>query len=276
MQYIQILFEKIDEVKKDMLIAMLGNIGYDGFEEEENLLKAFIPKINFDKNLLDNLIDIKQIKYLKSVIKEKNWNEIWEADFTPIEIYNPITSKPFVCIRAGFHKAQKSFEYDIIITPKMSFGTGHHPTTHLMVEQMSQINFHGKSVIDFGTGTGVLAIIADKMGSAHITAIDCDDWSVNNAIENVKNNNCKNISVIKAETIKDIYKGDIILANINLNIITDKISEIKNACHAGATILFSGIMEHDEKNIIEVLKNAQIKITHIFKRENWLAITTVC
>jgi ribosomal protein L11 methyltransferase len=276
MEYLQIHFTPITETQSEILIAQLNEIGFDGFEEEANELKAFIPSANFDENLFNSIVDTNIIKYTKSIIKKQNWNAIWEADFEPIEVAYPYSSKPFVYMRAGFHEAKEGYEYDIVVTPKMSFGTGHHATTFLMVQQMSQINFVGKTVIDFGTGTGVLAILADKMGAEHVLGIDCDDWSIENAEENAAINNCKNISLLKAETIPtQAEKVDIMLANINLNIISENILAIKNAVKPSATVLFSGIMLHDELNIINVIEKEGFIINEIFRKDNWLALMCV-
>jgi ribosomal protein L11 methyltransferase len=276
MEYLQIHFTQITETQSEILIAQLNEIGFDGFEEETNELKAFIPSANFDENLFDLVVDINILKYTKSIIKKENWNAIWEANFEPIEVAYPNSSKPFVYIRAGFHEAKEGFEYDISVTPKMSFGTGHHATTFLMVQQMSQIDFAGKTVIDFGTGTGVLAILADKMGASQILGIDCDDWSIENAAENTDINNCKSITLLKAETVPpQAERVDIMLANINLNIISENILAIKNAVKSSGIILFSGIMLHDEPNIIKVIEKEGITIKEIFKRDNWLAIMCV-
>jgi ribosomal protein L11 methyltransferase len=276
MEYLQIHFSPITETQSEILIAQLNEIGFDGFEEETNELKAFIPSANFDESIFNLIVDINTLKYTKSIIKKENWNAIWEADFEPIEVAYPNSSKPFVYIRAGFHEAKEGFEYDIVVTPKMSFGTGHHATTFLMVQQMSQINFTGKTVIDFGTGTGVLAILADKMGASQILGIDCDDWSIENAEENAGINNCENIRLLKAETVPpQKEKVDIMLANINLNIISEHILAIKAAVKSNGIILFSGIMLHDEPNIINVIEKEGIIIKEIFKRDNWLAIMCV-
>jgi ribosomal protein L11 methyltransferase len=276
MEYLQIHFTPITLEQSEILIAQLNEIGFDGFEEETGELKAFIPSVNFDENIFNSIIDTSKINYAKSIIKKENWNAIWEADFEPIEVAYPNSSKPFVYIRAGFHEAKEGFEYDIVVTPKMSFGTGHHATTFLMVQQMSQINFVGKTVIDFGTGTGVLAILADKMGAEHIVGIDCDDWSIENAAENAAINHCKNIELLKAATIPtQTEEVDIMLANINLNIISENILAIKDAVKPNAIVLFSGIMLHDEVNIVNVIEKEGFIIKEIFKKDNWLAIMCV-
>ena len=275
MDYIQLEFNNISENEKEIVIALISDIGFEGFEEDENTLKAYIKIEIFDENLLNSINEISNIKYLKSIIKEQNWNEKWETDFEPVIVNYPETYKPFVYIRAAFHKPDNTFEYDIEVTPKMSFGTGHHATTHMMVANMSYINFKNKSVIDFGTGTGLLAILAEKMGAKKVLAIDNDEWSINNAKENIEVNKCTGITILQAETIPEGNKADIILANINLNIIKANIEAIKNAASSGTVFLFSGIMLHDEKQIIETLESAEIMIKNIFRRENWLSILAV-
>ena len=208
-------------------------------------------------------------------LKTNQTPEKWESDFHPVEVINSATSKPFAYIRASFHAAAPAFEHDIIVTPKMSFGTGHHATTFLMVLNMQSINFTGKTVIDFGTGTGVLAILAEKLGAASVVGIDCDDWSIDNAKENLTANDCTKVSIVKAETIPSEYKAEIILANINLNIIAANINEIKAACVPGTQLLFSGIMIHDEKKILEVLSMGRLTVREVYRQEKWLDISDV-
>ena len=275
MDYIEILFENLAEHETELMIALLAGIGFEGFEEENKVLKAFIPAVKFDEDVLDNIIEVKNIKYLKSVIKSQNWNEIWESDFQSVLIYYPNTEKPFVKILAHFHKPDPSFLFNISVTPKMSFGTGHHATTHLMVAHMSEINFKEKAVIDFGTGTGVLAILAEKMGASKVVAIDNDEWSINNAIENVEVNKCSNIKVLQAETISANLKAQVILANINLNIIKQNISAIIDAADIDAILLFSGIMLHDEEKIRTVLKEAGLKIEAVYRKDQWLSLKAI-
>ncbi|MCY7292151.1 MAG: 50S ribosomal protein L11 methyltransferase [Ferruginibacter sp.] len=241
MDYIQLLFRDISEDEKDVLIALLGNIGFEGFEEETDTLKALIPQSDYDENLFNSVIYLNNLKYSKSIIKEKNWNEKCESDFEAVSVNDPTTSKPFVYIRAAFHKPANSFKYNIEVTPKMSFGTGHHATTYLMVANMSYIDFNDKSVIDFGTGTGVLGILAEKLGAKTVLAIDNDGWSIKNAEENVAVNNCNLITIECAETIPQGNKADIILANINLNIIKANITAIKNASSERTVFLLAAL-----------------------------------
>ena len=272
MEHIQILFENIKDDKKEILIALLSNIGFDGFEEEQQNLKALIESRKFDEILFSRIIEINDVKYSKSIIKEENWNEKWESDFEPVAVNHPVTNEPFAFIRADFHKPNPTFLHDISVTPKMSFGTGHHATTHLMVAHMSEIDFKNKSVIDFGTGTGVLAILAEKLGASHIVGIDNDDWSIANAKENISVNDCYKIKLEKAETITNGLKAEIILANINLNVIKENIDAIVSAADQNATFLFSGIMLHDQNMIETVLNDAHLKMEILKDKDGWLLL----
>ena len=274
MEYYQFIFEAIPKDKNDILIALLADAGFSGFEEEENKLIACISSNDFDEELFKRIIQLVKAEYSTSIVKEINWNAKWESDFEPVIVLHPESQMPFAIIRANFHQPSAQVMHDIIITPKMSFGTGHHATTYLMIERMSLQSFLNKSVIDFGTGTGVLAILAEKMGAAKIDAIDNDDWSINNAKENIENNNCQKINLYKEETTSTIKKANIILANINLNVIISQLDGIINACEAGAVLLISGILVQDKAIILKALKEKNIKIINCFERNNWLAIET--
>src|SRR5205809_4226575 len=163
--YLQFVFDIKDENVKDILIAQLSDIGFNGFEEHEKGLIAFIDSSNFVDDAFNNVTDQHNISFSREMIAEQNWNSIWEENFQPVIIRN------LVAIRAHFHQPITTVQHEIIVTPKMSFGTGHHATTYLMLEQMTSINFAGKSVLDYGTGTGVLSIYAEKLGAAAIKAI---------------------------------------------------------------------------------------------------------
>jgi ribosomal protein L11 methyltransferase len=213
MRYIELKIEVTDSRQKEMLVAQLSVVGANGFEEEKNLLKAFIAPENYNEWEAKQIIEQTGLTYSISIIEERNWNAEWEADFKPVLVGD------FCGIRAAFHKASDSVKHDIIITPKMSFGTGHHATTHMMVKAMEGLDFSNKTVFDFGTGTGVLAILAEKAGAKAITAIDNDEWSINNAIENFNSNSCHKILLSNNKEITGEGVFDIILANINRNII---------------------------------------------------------
>ncbi len=225
-----------------MLIAELSTIGFDGFEEGEDL-KAFIPSDNFDEAELVGITSAHKLSFKKTVIEETNWNALWESNFQPVIVDD------FVAIRADFHERIKNVEHDILITPKMSFGTGHHATTYMMVQQMREIDLTGKTVLDFGTGTGVLAILAEKRGAKNIIAADNDDWSITNAEENIQKNNCSNIELKKTDNAEMAGHFDIILANINKNIILENLSSLVSQLSVKGTLLLSGLLEEDETDI---------------------------
>lgn len=272
MPYYQFSFSEISEEKAELLVALLDNIGFEGFEQTENELIAFIQKAQLNNETFENIIFQMKVNYIKSEIEDTNWNKEWESNFQPLTILYPETNKPFCHIRANFHPVSNEAEYEIIITPKMSFGTGHHATTALMIEQMALLKFTGKSVIDFGTGTGVLAILAEKLGAVKIVAIDHDDWSMNNARENVGANNCLKIKCIKGETTLSDFKADIILANINLNVILSNLKDLKESCSKEAVILFSGILIEDESTLANALESNEFTINYINKKTGWALV----
>lgn len=265
-EYSKIHFEDNDPGQNEVLIALLSEAGYYGFEETKNSLSAYIEQQNFDEIELNKILEIINVKYTKSVIKEQNWNAEWEQGFEPVQV------NKFASIRAGFHAPLTDVEHEIIITPKMSFGTGHHATTWLMMEQMSRLDFTGKSVLDFGTGTGVLAILAEKMGAINILAIDNDDWSIENARENIMANGADKIVIEKASAISPLKKYDIILANINLNVILASMPEIAQSIKAGGKILLSGFLEADIPAIENELKLFKLEPSSITNRNGWVCV----
>lgn len=276
MEYIQITIEHITQETSDRLIAHLNEIGFDGFEEEEQTLKAFISEAQYDHILFENFIEQNNLKYSKSIIKETNWNEKWESGFEPVSIYYLKYKSPFVYLRAGFHAPNPAAIFDLVITPKMSFGTGHHATTHLMIQEMAECDFKDNFIIDFGTGTGVLAILAEKMGANEVIGIDNDDWSISNAIENIEANHCNKIKLIKAGScIKAHKKADVILANINLNIIKENLLSIKENTISNGIVLFSGILKSDLDDIEKSIQSTGLKILKVLEKDNWLLIKAV-
>jgi ribosomal protein L11 methyltransferase len=268
MNYISYLFHPENEGKAEQLIALLSNQGFEGFEEEPETLKAFIAEDKFDQAEFDSVIHtFPSISYEKEIVENINWNAAWESGFEPVIVHD------FAAVRASFHQPVQGVQHEIIITPKMSFGTGHHATTFLMIEQMAGINFIDKKVLDFGTGTGVLAILAEKMGANSITAIDNDDWSIENAKENITANDCHHIILEKAESIITGSTYDIILANINLNVILANLEAIQAAANAGATILLSGFLSTDGAQMKENLEKSGFIDISIFQKGDWLCIS---
>ncbi|MEP7238242.1 MAG: 50S ribosomal protein L11 methyltransferase [Ferruginibacter sp.] len=266
MNYLQIDFETINEGEAEILVALLADAGFESFEETENSLLAFIKEDGFEENSLEEILKIIPVNYAITVVPQQNWNAQWESSFEPIIVNN------FVGIRAAFHQPIKDVKHEIIITPKMSFGTGHHATTYMMIEQMEGLDFAGKSVIDFGTGTAVLAILAEKMGAVAINAIDCDEWSIENSIENAASNNCTNINLIKAETIATGAVYDFILANINLNVIMANLHAIIAVSQKGTFILLSGFIKADEAEMKQALSANGIETLKAVQTGEWICI----
>jgi ribosomal protein L11 methyltransferase len=265
-KYIQLQFSDTGKEQNDQLVALLADIGYTGFEEEENTLKAFIAEENFSSDDLEDVLKIIPAPYTKNIVQEENWNAQWEGSFEPILVND------FVGIRAYFHPPIEHVKHEIIITPKMSFGTGHHATTYMMIEQMEALDFTGKNIVDFGTGTAVLAILAEKVGAAKIDAIDHDEWSIENSIENVAANNCNHIKLIKDETISTGAAYDIILANINLNVIISNMDAIKAAGKTGTYVLLSGFTKADEAVMLEKLEKNRVYPLKTNQKGEWISI----
>lgn len=266
MNYIQIEFRTEEAATIDILIALLSQSGFESFEEEENILKAFIKEDAFKKNSLNDIIKIVPVKFITTIIPTQNWNTQWESSFEPVLVND------FAAIRAGFHLPVKNVKHEIIITPKMSFGTGHHATTYLMISQMSHLIFVDKSVLDFGTGTGVLSILAEKMGAKSIHAIDNDDWSIENTRENISANNCSRIKVNKGDTIAGNSKYDIILANINLNVISQNLRVIAGVSEKGTLILLSGFLEKDTAELSANIHSNHISIIQEEQKGGWVCL----
>ena len=195
---------------------------------------------------------------------------MWESNFQPVIV------DQFVAIRADFHDPISQVQHEIVITPKMSFGTGHHPTTFMMVQQMNSIDFRGKTVLDFGTGTGVLAILAEQLGAEKIVAIDHDEWSISNAAENFLRNNCFRIELKNASTPATGASFDIILANINKNVILDNFSILVSQLRKGGVILLSGLLKDDEQEIVNTGKDYLLVYAGNSKRDNWLCLKFLC
>ncbi|NHA03653.1 50S ribosomal protein L11 methyltransferase [Mucilaginibacter sp. HC2] len=273
MNYYELLFTTIttEDYQQDLLINALGEIGFDTFEELEFGFKAYIPTDDFDEQQLkEHLLpyrDMFTFSYEIALIPQKNWNEVWESNFEPIEIGDKIY------VRATFHPARPAFPYEIVIDPKMAFGTGHHQTTSMMLELILENDFAGKKVLDMGCGTGILAIMAAKLNAAEITAIDYDPVCYDSTIENSALNHITNITPLcgSKEVIPE-EQYDIILANINRNILLDQMERYTQVLKAGGEIYFSGFYESPDLEIItdEARKYGLKYITHK-KTNDWVA-----
>jgi ribosomal protein L11 methyltransferase len=251
--------------KCEILTATLSEIDFYAFQENQNILSAYIKEEHFDEELLiSNLKDICN-HYTKIIIPDTNWNQKWEDEFTPVVIQD------FVAVRAAFHQPVKRVKHEIIITPKMSFGTGHHATTYLMLKQMKAIDFNNTKVLDFGTGSGILAIMAKKLGAKAVTAVDNDDWSITNVRENLNYNNCEEISLIKKDSVNNLGIFDIILTNINLNVITANIEGLTQASHASTILVLSGFLRSDFEKLVAVMEKDFLCET-LSQKDDWICI----
>jgi ribosomal protein L11 methyltransferase len=264
--YIQVTFNNTPSDKQELLIALLADAGYEGFEQKENSLEAFIPKDQYDEEWLKELADQQSLSFSTQLITTQNWNAVWESNFERVVVDD------FVAVRADFHEPVEGVEYEIIITPKMSFGTGHHATTFMMLQQMREIDFMEKRVLDFGTGTGVLAILAKKRGAKQVIAIDNDDWSIENAGENIQRNHQQEIMLVKAESADLGQSFNIILANINRNVILDNMQILEKQLEHGGTLLLSGLLAEDEAVIREAADSRMLVFAGKWLRDKWLCL----
>jgi len=264
--YIEITFPVTDSGLQQILIAHLSEEGFEGFEEKETELIAFIPETGYVKENVQAIADAQQVSFSVTMIESQNWNAAWESSFDPVVVDD------FVAIRAGFHTPVKGVELEIVITPKMSFGTGHHATTYMMLRQMRQLNFNGKTVFDFGTGTGVLAILSEKLGASDIYAIDYDEWSIDNAKENCFNNHSSLVRIEQADSAVLAPTSDIILANINKNVILDNLTHLKNALKAGGILLLSGLLATDESDILEAALPLGLELSGKEELNKWICL----
>jgi len=251
----------------EILMAHLAEIGFEMFEENEDGLKAYVPAQEFTTDMEANLIPEylqADIQFSKKFIKHENWNAVWESNFEPELIANRIY------VRADFHPAQPQYEHEIIIQPKMAFGTGHHPTTALVMEQMLSLDFKNKAVLDMGCGTGILAVLADQLGATSILAIDNDEHAVINAKENAEKNNCNKISVLQGEAATPgNHKFDVVIANINRNIILNDLPLYVGNLHTGGDLLLSGFYEKDLKMIQECSEKNNLSFQKQLVKNEW-------
>jgi len=265
-QYISYQINESSTDQQEILVAMLEDYGFDGFEQTNAQLIANGYKGSLDELAIESYLTEQAIGFTKSVLDEENWNEKWERSFEPIVI------DEFCAVRASFHKPISNVMHEIIITPKMSFGTGHHATTWMMMKAMESLEFEGKSVIDFGTGTGILAILAEKMGAKNIEAIDYDDWCIENGNENVESNNCAQIHLYKGDNLAALQPVDIILANINKNVILANFPDLQRLLAKKGVLLISGILIEDEADILSTAFSLKLQHIKTIERNGWLCI----
>ena len=254
----------------EILIAELGHVGFESFVENHNGVTAYIQKHEWNLHILDDLYILGspefKIKYSHHEVIQTNWNKEWEKNFNPIQVDG------LVSVRAPFHK-NPSLKFDIVIEPKMSFGTGHHETTHMMIQHLLALDLENKKVLDMGCGTGILAIFAEMKGAQPTDAIDIDSWCYQNSIENVQRNGCKHITVLEGDS--SLLKGekyDVIIANINRNILLSDMKIYTDSLHQEGILLLSGFYKDDIAIIeSEVVKHGLV-FDKMIQRNRWVAL----
>jgi ribosomal protein L11 methyltransferase len=264
--YLQVNIPVGNNDQREILIAELIAIGFEAFEEEPVLLKAFVGEEDLKEGKLNELLNREQLSCEIEKLPKQNWNEEWERSF------NPVIIDHFCVVRASFHQPVQNVQHEIVITPKMSFGTGHHATTYMMMEFMKDIDFEGADVLDFGTGTGILAILAEQLGAMHVTAIDVDEWSIQNARENLLLNNCTKIELIHADNIPENKSFKIILANINRNVILESLPAMCKILEAKGELLLSGLLEADFAQIQAEASRLRLQLQKKGEKSGWIAL----
>lgn len=265
--YLQLNIAVTDKQEREILVALLSEFDPTGFEETHDSLQVVLQEGDPALSDIENLLADRHLKWSSAHIKEENWNAKWESGFEPVSI------RDFCSIRAAFHSPLvPAKKHDIIITPRMSFGTGHHATTWLMVDAMERVPIIGKKVFDFGTGTGILAILSVKMGAAAVTAIDNDSWSIANSVDNFKLNNCHDILVINKESIDYFGQFDLILANINRHVILAHLSAMQQHLAPGGVLLASGLLQADRAVVLEAVREAGLECVEETSRQDWICL----
>ncbi len=261
----------IQDWQKDLLIDELAFVGFDTFEDQEFGFSAYIPNANLDiaslETVLLNQVDGYQIDYKVEDIEEQNWNVLWESNF------NPIVVDDQVYVRATFHESKPQYQYEIVIDPKMSFGTGHHQTTSMMLSFIIENDFTQKDVLDMGCGTGILGILASKRGASSVVAIDFDPICVDSVVENRDLNNVSNIEArLGSKEVIGTQLFDTILANINRNILLDQLDSYANVLKTGGELYLSGFYEDQD---LDILRDKCSSLNIFFKEnkvlDNWCA-----
>lgn len=254
----------------EILIAELGYAGFESFVETETGVTAYIQKEDWYETILDEIHVLSanefKIEFTFSEIEQTNWNAEWEKNF------NPIVVDSRCAVRASFHDKFDT-EFDIVIEPKMSFGTGHHETTHMMIQHILNNDFTDKSVLDMGCGTAVLAILSEFKGAKEIDAIDIDNWCYLNSLENIERNNCNHISVYEGDaSLLENKSYDVIIANINRNILLKDMAVYASCLNPGGSLFLSGFYNDDMPLIKDECENHLLKFEEKLERNNWVSL----
>ena len=259
---------KNDIAISEILIAFLNEMSFDAFEELEDGIDAFIPATFDTKVTKEALINLQQsfdFQWTKELVKHQNWNQLWESNFDPVVV------EDFCAIRADFHEPFKDVQYEIIINPKMAFGTGHHETTYMMMSTMKSLDFKDKKIFDYGCGTGILAVLAVMLGANDVEAIDIEEQSYLNTLENAERNGTPSIKTFQG-TLPDVESSefDIILANINRNVILESLPTLYDKLKTGGFLMVSGFLQQDENLLNEHTKKAGFQLEKSMNRGKWI------
>jgi len=259
-----------DDNTRELVMSGMLELGFDSFWEDGALLHGYIASDQYDpaalRSMMDEWLPNAQVRIIQAALENKNWNEEWEKNFPPTDVEGQIY------VSAPFHPERPEIPYQIRIIPKMSFGTAQHATTYSMLRLMIEMDFENKTVIDAGTGTGILAIFAEMKNAASVFAYDNDDWSVENSIENIERNHCRKIEIAKGE--KEILTGkncDILLANIHKNVILGDLPFYYNALKTDGELLLSGFYSEDLPDISDACEALGMEIDKFIVKENWVA-----
>ncbi len=267
--YLEITVSKYD----DGLMALMSLLPFESFEDANDKMICYIKEIDLTpevKTEMESYINMFEASYTSKVIPPQNWNAVWESNFDPVEVDD------FCRIRADFHDTNDDFDFELTIHPKMAFGTGHHETTHMMIQQMRYLDFVHKSVFDYGCGTGVLAILAELLGATKIYAIDVEHPSYESTVENAKINHADQLTAGLGDinlAIGNHY--DIILANINRNVLMESVDHLSDMLSKNGTLLLSGILEEDEDMVVDAYEFAGFSHVNTNQRGKWLCIKLV-
>jgi ribosomal protein L11 methyltransferase len=261
------------DLGSEILIAELGELPFESFVESEFGVTAYIQKQLWNEDILEGLFIMNSpqffITYTIEEIEQVNWNEEWEKNFDPIDVDGKCH------VRAPFHPKTDA-EFDIVIEPKMSFGTGHHETTHMMIQHLLDMEIKGMKTLDMGCGTAILAILAEMKGAQPIDAIDIDNWCYLNSIENAGRNNCRHISVYEGDAaLLEGKKYDLIIANINRNILLNDMQQYVDCLNKNGTLLLSGFYEEDIPAIDESCTSKGLSFVKKLQRNNWVSLKYV-
>jgi ribosomal protein L11 methyltransferase len=270
MDYTEVSFQNSSE-QNELLIALLSDEEYESFEETEGGLKAYIPFQKFSeekvREVVETLRESGNILFSCTLIKDRNWNALWESNFEPVLIGD------MIYVHAPFHPAQPGIKYDILIEPKMSFGTGHHATTSLMMEEMLKMNMVNKIVLDMGCGSGILAILAAKMGAEDILAIDVEEWAFRNAFENCTRNQSQHVIVQKGDArLIQERSFEVILANINRNVLLDDFGTYYSALKNNGHLLISGFITDDVNKMLDAGAKYNLRLLNHASKKQWALI----